>query len=44
MGILANSTNTGVMAMFPMSLIPTFLVPISFILHLIGLSSLRTNK
>jgi hypothetical protein len=43
-GILANTVSTGVMAQFPMSLIPTFLVPISFILHLIGLNSLRTNK
>ena len=40
-GILAGTTTTAVVAIFPLSLIPTFLVPLSLILHLIGLSQLR---
>jgi len=49
LGILASRissglpVNTAVMAVFPMSLIPTFLVPLSFILHLIGLNQLRAH-
>jgi hypothetical protein len=40
-GILAGHTTTQVMGVFPMSLIPTFFVPLLFILHLIGLGISR---
>ena len=43
-GLLASTGSASVMTVFPMSLIPTFLVPLSFILHLIGLNQLRARS
>ena len=43
-GPLAGTGSASVMTVFPMSLIPTFLVPLSFILHLIGLYQLRARS
>jgi Mg2+/citrate symporter len=43
-GLLASTGSASVMTVFPMSLIPTFLVPLSFILHLIGLYQLRVRS
>ena len=40
-GILAGDVTTRLMAMFPLSLIPTFLVPLFLIFHLICLSRVR---
>jgi hypothetical protein len=37
-GLLAGDVSTRVMAQFPLSLIPTFIVPSLFILHLVSLS------
>jgi hypothetical protein len=42
-GLLASHIGTGVMAVFPMSLVPTFLVPLSLILHLANLNQLRVR-
>jgi len=41
LGILAGEITTQAMGRFPLSLIPTFFVPLLFILHLIALSRLR---
>ena len=41
MGIVAGDVTTRLMAMFPLSLIPTFLVPLFLIFHLICLSRVR---
>ncbi|QBD80723.1 hypothetical protein EPA93_34040 [Ktedonosporobacter rubrisoli] len=41
---LTSTINTSIMSMFPMSLIPTFLVPLSIILHLIGFYQLRRRS
>jgi hypothetical protein len=41
LGILAGEFTTQAMARFPLSLIPTFFVPLLFILHLIALSRVR---
>jgi hypothetical protein len=40
-GILAGETTTQIMGEFPLSLIPTFLVPLWVILHLVALVQLR---
>ena len=40
-GILASGVNTRLMGSFPLSLIPTFLVPLFLIFHLITLIHLR---
>ena len=41
LGILAGTTTSAVVVAFPLSLIPTFLVPVDLILHLITLSRVR---
>ena len=41
LGILAGEITAQAMGRFPLSLIPTFFVPLLFILHLIALSRLR---
>ncbi|MDB5306962.1 MAG: hypothetical protein JWO38_1164 [Gemmataceae bacterium] len=40
-GILAGDVTTGIMSQFPLSLIPTFFVPLFLILHLISLIRAR---
>ena len=40
-GMLAGDATTRPMGQFPLSLIPTFFVPLLFILHLISLSRIR---
>ena len=40
-GILAGETNTRLMGSFPLSLIPTFFVPLFLIFHLVVLAQLR---
>ncbi len=42
-GLLAGDITSAAMAVFPMSLIPTFLVPLSLILHLVNLDQLRVR-
>jgi len=44
MGILAGNVTTRLMAMFPLSLIPTFLVPLFLVFHLICLSRVRRES
>ena len=41
LGILAGTTTSAAVVAFPLSLIPTFLVPVDLILHLITLSRVR---
>ncbi len=41
LGLLAGGTTSAVVVAFPLSLIPTFLVPFYFILHLISLHRVR---
>ena len=43
-GILAGDVTTRLMAVFPLSLIPTFLVPLFLIFHLICLSRVRKES
>lgn len=43
-GIISTSISTSLMTVFPLSLIPTFLVPISIILHILALQNLRTER
>ncbi|HLP75363.1 MAG TPA: hypothetical protein VK327_00460 [Candidatus Paceibacterota bacterium] len=43
LGILASGATTRVMGQFPLSLIPTFLVPLFIILHLIALFKARST-
>jgi hypothetical protein len=43
-GILAGGVSTQVMGMLPMSLIPTFAVPLFFILHIICIAQVRKLK
>src|SRR5262249_44043147 len=43
-GILAEDVSTGLMSRFPLSLIPTFFVPLFLILHLIALIRVRTDS
>ena len=40
-GLLARGITTGALADFPLSLIPTFLVPFAFIAHLISIRQIR---
>jgi hypothetical protein len=40
-GLLAGDVSTRLMGMFPLSLVPTFFVPLLFILHLISLIRVR---
>jgi hypothetical protein len=42
-GVLAGDVTTRLMGQFPLSLIPTFFVPLLLILHLISLSRVRTG-
>ncbi len=42
-GVFAGDVSTGLMGMYPLSLIPTFFVPLLVILHLISLSKARTT-
>jgi hypothetical protein len=41
LGILTGNVSTGLMGQFPLSLIPTFFVPLLLILHLISLDRVR---
>ncbi len=41
LGLLAGTTSSALVVAFPLSLIPTFLVPVYFILHLIALDRVR---
>jgi hypothetical protein len=43
-GILAHGTTTRIMGLLPMSLIPTFFVPLLLILHIICLAQMRQLK
>jgi hypothetical protein len=43
-GILAGDVNTGLMGRFPLSLIPTFFVPLLLICHLIALGRVRKES
>jgi hypothetical protein len=43
-GLLPTAIDTSAMSLFGMSLITVYLVPISILLHFIGLSSLRKNS
>ena len=40
-GLLAGDVSARVMGQFPLSLIPTFIVPLLFIFHLVSLSRVR---
>lgn len=40
-GVLATGVTTDALARYPFSLIPTFFVPIAFILHLLSVRTLR---
>jgi hypothetical protein len=44
LGILAGSVSTGIMGTFPLTMIPTFFVPLLTILHLIVLAQLRQKN
>jgi len=44
LGILAHGTTTQLMGRFPLSLIPTFLVPLFIIFHLITIGIIRQRK
>jgi hypothetical protein len=44
LGILAQDVSTRLMGQFPLSLIPTFFVPILLIFHLISLSRVRKER
>jgi hypothetical protein len=44
LGVLAGATTSAPMATFPLSLIPTFLVPFYFMLHLITLRYARAQR
>jgi hypothetical protein len=43
-GILAHGITTRIMGQLPMSLIPTFAVPLLFILHIICIAQTRQDK
>jgi hypothetical protein len=43
LGILAGDVSTRLMGRFPLSLVPTFFVPLFFILHLISLARVRRS-
>jgi hypothetical protein len=44
LGILAGDVTTQAMGQFPLSLVPTFFVPLLFILHLISLGQIRSLR
>jgi hypothetical protein len=44
LGVLATAVKTDALARYPFSLIPTFFVPIAFILHLLSLRGLRRGE